>query len=317
MEPTEPIEEDKQLPGYDKVAAYLGQLEAGRRVSPNTLAAKRADLLAYLRWAQRQQLSPFDTTHKRLRLYLADMDRAQYAKSTMNRRLSSLKGMFRWLSEQDSSREDPASVLSGPKLPKRLPHAMRQTETEALLAVNRQLIDDDPANARALRNQAFLEMVYGCGLRISEAAGLALTSVSFEGGTVKVLGKGSKERIVPVYPLALETLARYLQSGRPQLAEKAQRGERALFLSSRGRPMSANALRLVFNEAKQAAGLPDHYTPHDLRHAFATDLLTGGADLRSVQELLGHSSLSTTQVYTHITPDHIAEVYRRAHPRAQ
>ncbi len=307
---------EEELPGYDVVSAYLGQLAAGHRVSANTLKAKQADLMSYLRWAHRQDLSPFDTTHKRLRLYLADMDRAKYAKSTVNRRLSSLKGLFRWLSEQDPTREDPASVLSGPKLPKRLPHALRQTETEALLAVNRSLIEEDPTNAEALRNQAFLELVYGCGLRISEAAGLTLLSVSFAGGTVKVLGKGSKERIVPAYPLALETLRRYLEEGRPQLAQKANAGEEALFLSTRGNPMSSNALRLVFNQAKQQAGVPEHYTPHDLRHAFATDLLRGGADLRSVQELLGHSSLSTTQVYTHITPEHISAVYNRAHPRA-
>lgn len=307
---------EEELPGYDVVSAYLGQLAAGHRVSANTLKAKQADLMSYLRWAHRQDLSPFDTTHKRLRLYLADMDRAKYAKSTVNRRLSSLKGLFRWLSEQDPTREDPASVLSGPKLPKRLPHALRQTETEALLAVNRSLIEEDPTNAEALRNQAFLELVYGCGLRISEAAGLTLSSVSFAGGTVKVLGKGSKERIVPAYPLALETLRRYLEEGRPQLAQKANAGEEALFLSTRGNPMSSNALRLVFNQAKQQAGVPEHYTPHDLRHAFATDLLRGGADLRSVQELLGHSSLSTTQVYTHITPEHISAVYNRAHPRA-
>lgn len=307
---------EEELPGYDTVAAYLDQLAAGHRVSANTLKAKQADLMSYLRWACRQDLSPFDTTHKRLRLYLADMDRAKYAKSTVNRRLSSLKGLFRWLSEQDPAREDPASVLSGPKLPKRLPHALRQTETEALLAVNRGLIEEDPTNAEALRNQAFLELVYGCGLRISEAAGLTLSSVSFAGGTVKVLGKGSKERIVPAYPLALETLRRYLEEGRPQLAQKAAAGEEALFLSTRGNPMSSNALRLVFNQAKQLAGVPEHYTPHDLRHAFATDLLRGGADLRSVQELLGHSSLSTTQVYTHITPEHISAVYNRAHPRA-
>lgn len=308
---------EEELPGYDVASAYLGQLAAGHRVSANTLKAKQADLMSYLRWAHRQDLNPFDTTHKRLRLYLADMDRAKYAKSTVNRRLSSLKGLFRWLSEQDPTREDPASVLSGPKLPKRLPHALRQTETEALLAVNRGLIEEDPANAEALRNQAFLELVYGCGLRISEAAGLTLSSVSFAGGTVKVLGKGSKERIVPAYPLALETLRRYLEEGRPQLAQKAAAGEEALFLSTRGNPMSSNALRLVFNQAKQLAGVPEHYTPHDLRHAFATDLLRGGADLRSVQELLGHSSLSTTQVYTHITPEHISAVYNRAHPRAQ
>lgn len=307
---------EEELPGYDVVSAYLGQLAAGHRVSANTLKAKQADLMSYLRWAHRQDLNPFDTTHKRLRLYLADMDRAKYAKSTVNRRLSSLKGLFRWLSEQDPTREDPASVLSGPKLPKRLPHALRQTETEALLAVNRSLIEEDPANAEALRNQAFLELVYGCGLRISEAAGLTLSSVSFAGGTVKVLGKGSKERIVPAYPLALETLRRYLEEGRPQLAQKANAGEEALFLSTRGNPMSSNALRLVFNQAKQQAGVPEHYTPHDLRHAFATDLLRGGADLRSVQELLGHSSLSTTQVYIHITPEHISAVYNRAHPRA-
>ncbi len=307
---------EEELPGYEEVAAYLAQLEARHQVSANTLKGKHADLMAYLRWAHRQQLDPFVTTHKRLRLYLADMDRAQYAKSTVNRHLSSLKGLFAWLAETGARREDPASVLSGPKLPKRLPHALRQEETERLLAVNRALIDADPDDPIPLRNQAFLEIVYGCGLRISEAAGLELDSVSFEAAQVKVFGKGSKERIIPVYPLAIETLRRYLRCGRPPLAEKAKPGERALFLSTRGNPMSANALRLVFNEARAAAGVADYYTPHDLRHAFATDLLQGGADLRSVQELLGHSSLSTTQVYTHVTPEHIAQVYRDAHPRA-
>jgi len=164
-----------------------------------------------------------------------------------------------------------------------------------------------------MRNQALLEFLYACGARISEASGLLTVNVDFSSGQVKVFGKGSKERIIPVYDLALSTIEKYLATARPVLLGK--KASDALFISTRGNAMSTDAIRTVFKGILERAGVDGSLSPHDVRHTFATNLLEGGADLRSVQEMLGHASLSTTQVYTHLSIAHLQEIHHQAHPR--
>ncbi|HIY50834.1 MAG TPA: tyrosine-type recombinase/integrase, partial [Candidatus Olsenella avicola] len=171
----------------------------------------------------------------------------------------------------------------------------------------------DPAG---LRDRALLELLYATGARISEAAGLSVSDVDLRARQVRLFGKGSKERVVPVYEAALDWVARYLGEGRPRLAARSKAPTEALFLSVRGNPMSADALRTRFEAHVRLAGLDPELTPHAMRHTFATELLTGGADLRSVQELLGHESLSTTQVYTHLSVERLREAAARSHPRS-
>ena len=211
---------------------------------------------------------------------------------------------------------DPASALSGPKQPQRLPHHIRPDDMVKLLSVYAKRLDEfghDLRTPSEIRNQAILEFLYACGARISEASGLELSAVDFEAGQCKVLGKGGKERIVPLHDLALSSMRTYLVIARPKLVQ--DKACPYFFVSTRGNQMGADAMRKMFKQTLAAAGLPQTITPHDMRHTFATDVLAGGADLRSVQEMLGHASLSTTQLYTHTTPERLSEEHRRAHPR--
>lgn len=198
---------------------------------------------------------------------------------------------------------DPACLLQGPKQPKSLPHVIRPADMARLLSVYGKR--DAQGNERAqsptdLRNQALLEFLYACGARVSEASGLKVGNVDFASGQVKVFGKGSKDRIIPLHDLAVSSLRAYLTAGRPRILDGKQ--SEYVFVSTRGNRMTTDAIRKVFKAALREAGLDETLSPHDMRHTFATDLLDGGADLRSVQEMLGHASLSTTQIYTHLSP---------------
>ena len=171
--------------------------------------------------------------------------------------------------------------------------------------------------AVALRNQAVLELLYACGLRVSEVEGLTLDRLHLDQGYVSVVGKGNKERRVPIYHKAVSALRRYLEESRSELAAHSKCATDACFLSTRGNPLSTAAIRTIFKQALALAGLDPSLSPHAMRHSFASDLLVGGADLRSVQEMLGHSSLSTTQIYTHLSPEHLKQVQQQAHPRSK
>lgn len=208
---------------------------------------------------------------------------------------------------------DPAAALVSPKLPKPLPHVLTPAQIDALLSA------PDRETPDGLRDAAFLETLYASGARISEIASLTLSRVDLAESTLTLFGKGSKERIVPLYRRAREKLTAYIEQARPVLLgcrkDIPTEPVQAVFISTRGLPMSADSLRHRFSRHARAAGLPADITPHALRHTFATDLLEGGADLRSVQELLGHVSLSTTQIYTHLTPDRLKGAVKQAHPR--
>lgn len=316
-------EESVEIPAIDhdaevKIDSFCNALRVEQNASEHTMRAYRSDLEDYARWAQREKLDAFGVTHRQLRLYLSELDRAQYCRSTINRRLSALKSIFRWLNTTGAIKEDPASVLQGPKQPKSLPRMIQAKEMVRLLSVfgkrdiEGKLREQSPSD---LRNQALLEFLYACGARVSEASGLKLVDVDLKNGQVKVFGKGSKERIIPLHEMALVSMRNYLNFGRPKLL-KGEQCE-VFFVSTRGNQMTTDAIRKMFKQALREAGLDETLSPHDMRHTFATDLLAGGADLRSVQEMLGHSSLSTTQIYTHLSATRLKQVHAQAHPRAR
>lgn len=300
------------------VDEYIDSLRYERGLSEHTLRGYHVDLQTFLRWCTRHDIDPLTASHRQLRAYLAEMDAARYARKTINRRLSSLRSFYRWMSFMGAIEADPAEALLGPKNGQHLPHVLKQAEMERLLAVHAphdQLGNPREQTLDDMRDQALLEFLYACGARISEAAGLRVDDVDFKSKLVKLFGKGSKERIVPLHDLCIDAMKAYLVKARPRFLEGRPATD-AFFVSSRGNPMSADAMRKRFKDTVRAAGLDDRLSPHDMRHTFATDLLDGEADLRSVQEMLGHASLSTTQVYTHLSTSRLKEAHHQAHPRA-
>ncbi len=290
------------------VEAFCASLTDERNLSAHTARNYRVDLLDFGRWAARRGVPPLSATHRQMRMYLGELDRAQYSRRTVNRRLSALRTFFRWLTAHGHVRFDPVSSLSGPKAPRSLPRTIPSADMERLLAAW-----DGSDAPEALRNRAILEFLYASGARISEASGLMTKDVSFEARQAKLFGKGGKERIVPLYDAAIDAMRAYLATARPALLAGKECAN--FFVSARGGRMSADSMRKMFKKSLALAGLDEGLTPHDMRHSFATDLVEGGADLRSVQEMLGHASLSTTQVYTHLSIAHLKDARRRAHPR--
>lgn len=296
------------------IDAYVSQLTGVRGLSENTQKGYASDLADYSRWCERGGVDALNVTHKELRAYLAELSRARYATTTINRRLSAIRGLYSWMSLHGGVSSDAASSVASPKIARVLPKTM--TDSEAA-----QLLDDcDVSSPAGLRDRAFLELLYASGARISEVSRLDVASLDFAGSSVKLFGKGSKERVVPLYELALDWVGRYVQEARPALLARSKNAcnidDAALFISTRGGRMSADALRTVFERHVVQAGLDPALTPHAMRHTFATELLSGGADLRSVQELLGHESLSTTQIYTHLSVERLKDAARVSHPRA-
>lgn len=299
------------------IDSFCDAFRAEHNASVHTLRAYRADLSDYARWAARSKVDPIRPTHKQLRRYLADLSAAQYARTTVNRRLSALRTFSRWLNITGITDGDPASALVGPKQSKRLPHVIAPKDMVKLLSVHAprdgrgRKLEQTPSQ---MRDQAILEFLYACGARISEASNLLLANVDFDEGLARLDGKGDKQRIVPLHELAISSMRAYALVGRPKLLRDHVACP-YFFVSTRGNRMGTDAMRKMFKATCAQAGLSADVTPHDMRHTFATDLLDGGADLRCVQELLGHASLSTTQVYTHTTPSRLSEVHKLAHPR--
>ena len=295
----------------DDFIAYIARVEG---LSPETVRAYGQHLEAYARWCERADVDGLHASARDMRRYLADLKAARYAPRTVSAHLSALRSLFRWLTLEGVVEGDAASALTAPKLPKPLPHVLTAAQLDALMAA------PERGTPEGLRDAAMLELFIASGARISELARLRVNDVDLEEGAVRLFGKGSKERIVPLYHRAVAGVDAYLAQGRPRLLDAMSRccgdaGVRSLFISVRSRPMDAAALRYRFDVLKRRAGIPADITPHAMRHTFATALLAGGADLRSVQELLGHASLSTTQIYTHLTPDRLRGVLHRAHPR--
>jgi len=301
-----------------QVARFLEFLATQRNASPHTIAAYRNDLngfSSFVRSERGNAVSTKTVDHLLLRLYLASLNggldkqqRAGYAKSSIGRKLAAVRAFFGWLVRTRQLEVNPAELIATPKREQRLPFHLNIDQTVTLIEAPGHAAQEQPTFAR---DTAILELLYSSGLRVSELTGLAVADLDRAAGMVRVQGKGGKERIVPVGSTALEALERYL-AGRGQLADDAP-----LFLGCRGARINRRTVAQLVK--RWASGIPAFrsISPHTLRHTFATHMLEGGADLRSIQELLGHSSLSTTQKYTHVGLDRLLEVYDKAHPRAR
>jgi integrase/recombinase XerC len=283
-------------------------------VAPATLDAYCGDVDAFVTWAGRAGLSgPEAVTRLLLRRHLGYLASRRYARRTVARRVAALRRYFGWLLHIGAIDHDPSLRLSAPSGESRLPRVISRSEVGALLDRPGDRVARDPEPIR-LRDTAVVELLYGSGLRVAELCGLTRTDVDLRQRLVTVWGKGSRQRRVPVGEPAAKAVRAWLDRGRPAMAvypDPPESPTEALFLSRRGRPLGPRDVRRLLD---RRATSPTH--PHALRHTFATHLLDGGADLRVVQELLGHASLQTTQVYTHVSKDHLLTVYRTTHPRA-
>lgn len=291
----------------DAAAVFLRHLEQERNASVHTVKAYREDLLQFTEHLRRElhrDPVPADVDHLLIRSFLASLHRSGLKKVSSARKLAALRSFFRFLCRQGVLEKNPARALLSPRLERRIPAHLEQSDIEALMAVP----GDDDASLRA---RGLLELLYATGLRCAETVSLDLTAVDFDARSVRVMGKGNKERLVPFGQRAREALVAYL----PARARTDPRSN-ALFVNARGGRLSDRSVRTILNHEVRRAALQRHTTPHTLRHSFATHLLERGADLRSIQELLGHASLSTTQRYTHVDARHILSIYKKTHPRA-
>jgi integrase/recombinase XerD len=332
---------------------FLAYLELERGLSRNTLEAYRIDLLQLGEFLRRRGQGPLEVGHRDLAAFLSELaegteDRAAVAPATLQRKAACLRSFYRHLRREGLLERDPTAELRGPPRLQKLPLVLTREEVSLLL---RQPAGMEPL---ALRDRALLEVMYACGLRASETIALELGDVDLEEGMLRARGKGSKERIVPVGSAAVGALRAWCERGRPVLAggtsSEARRlhaggagseagparvggvsasgrparppraggqGSHALFLNHRGRSLTRQGLYKIVQSHARSAGLAERMSPHTLRHTFATHLLAGGCDLRSVQDMLGHADLATTQIYTHLSSERLKGVYFSAHPRAQ
>jgi integrase/recombinase XerD len=293
---------------------FLGYLELERGLSRNTLDAYRSDLQQFGEFLGRRQLDPLAVASGDLAAFVSELaeghdGRSPVAPATLQRKIACLRSFYRHLRRDQILAEDPTSELRPPRSRARLPKVLTRDEVSRLLS---QPAGSDPA---ALRDRALLETMYACGLRASEAIGLEMSELDFETGILRARGKGSKERIVPIGSKAITTLRAYLEHGRPRLV--GLRDEPRVFVNQRGAGLSRQGLYKIVQRHAKSAGLEQRMSPHTLRHTFATHLLAGGCDLRSLQEMLGHADIGTTQIYTHLSAGRLREVYFDAHPRAQ
>ena len=279
---------------------FVSYLEIEKNYSPHTILNYRIDLEDFLKFIDKTSIE--SVNYLLLRKFLAQLRARNYRPRTLTRKLSSLRSFFKFLHREGFVKENPAVLLMSPKLDKTLPKFLTEDEVTRLIEV------PSSKSASGKRDRAILETLYSTGIRVSELVGLDVNDVDLISNIAKVSGKGKKERIVPIGDKALDAIRDYVQDRRHK--------SRALFLNKNGTRLSDRSVRNIVNKHITAASLMQKVSPHVLRHSFATHLLNRGADLRSVQELLGHVNLSTTQIYTHVTTDRLKEVYNKAHPRA-
>ena len=293
---------------------FLAYLELERGLSRNTLEAYRTDLQQYGAFLHRRGVDPLEATADDLRAFVSELagghkGSSGVAPATLQRKIACLRSFYRHLRREQILISDPTAELRAPRSRARLPKVLSRDEVQALLAQPR---GGGPA---ALRDRALLETMYACGLRASEAISIELRHLDLEAGILRTRGKGSKERIVPIGSKAIDALRAYLNRGRPKLV--GLREEPHVFVNLRGGGLSRQGLYKIVQRHARSAGLEGRMSPHTLRHTFATHLLAGGCDLRSLQEMLGHADIGTTQIYTHLDFQHLAKVYDGAHPRAK
>ena len=299
----------------EQLEDFLHYMTVERGVSNNTIAAYRNDLDQLIEYLESQRLAVYrecswsDVAEQTVTDYVLHLHDLGYSETTRARKIASMKSMFAFLIMEQVVESNPTVNLASPKIGRSLPDPLTVDEVEKLLSLPASL--DTPEGVRDL---AMLDLLYATGMRVSELTALDLADVNLSDGAVRCQGKGGKERVVPVHPGAVELLSFYVNRARSKLA--GERGQSALFLNRRGNRLTRQGFWLILKKYTEAAGLDGRVTPHTLRHSFATHLLRGGAPLRHVQELLGHASITTTQIYTHLTSEHVRAEYDTAHPRA-
>ena len=285
---------------------FIAHLQVERGLSSNTIQGYSRDLVRFLEFLERVGHRPETATREDVSIFLGELY-GRLSPRSAARSLSAVRMFFRFLVSEGSIETSPARLVEAPKLPRRLPDILSPDEVERLLE------QPDPATPIGLRDRAMLELLYATGLRVSELVGLRLQGVNLEVGFVRVLGKGDKERVVPMGDQANDAIAAYLRTGRETLTRG--RASPHLFLNARGRSLSRQGFWKIIKQYGRLAGIRRPITPHGLRHAFASHLLERGADLRSVQVMLGHADISTTQIYTHVTRERLKQLHEKHHPR--
>lgn len=292
------------------IAAFLTHVRVEKGLSANTVSAYRRDLLKFDEFAKKRKLGLEAVRSDDLVDFLSSLYRQKLESRTVARHLVTLRNFFRFAQAQELISEDPSLHLESPKIRRSLPGYLRLEEVEKLLA------RPDEKTPLGLRDRAMLEVLYSTGLRVSELISLRVMDVDRATGCIRCIGKGDKERIVPIGKKALALVERYLRDARPKLVRKQQPQAPTLFINRRGGPLSRVGVWKILSAYGREAGLRVALTPHMLRHSFATHLLERGADLRSVQLMLGHSDISTTQIYTHVVEERLKQIYKAHHPRA-
>jgi tyrosine recombinase XerC len=291
---------------FDKFIDYL---TVERNASPYTIRNYKADLLGFFTFLGKQNISSLDEVNKNtLRDYLWQLMEQGFARSSIARKLSAVRSLYRYLQREEFISTSPAATISSPKLDRRLPSFLNREEATALVEA------PDTATTTGLRDRALIELLYASGLRVSELAGLNIDNIDRETREIRVWGKGSKERVVLMGEPAVNALVEYIEKGRPHFIKNENTA--AVFLNHGGGRLTVRSIQSIVHEYAGNSGLDKRVHPHMIRHTFATHLLNGGADLRVVQELLGHASLSSTQIYTHVSKSQARKVYLAAHPFA-
>ena len=300
----------------EDIESFLNYLTVEKGFSGNTIEAYRNDLTQLLGFAEEETLKKsiipsWDNFSRQSMLsYMLNLKERNYAVTTVARKVAAAKSFFGFMVSEGKLREDPTENISSPKVGKPLPDALSISQVRKLIEQPAKTTTPD-----AKRDRAMLELLYASGMRVSELISLNLGDVDINNCFVRCFGKGSKERMVPIYPQAAKIVDDYIREVRPLWAHRET--EKALFLNQRGERLTRQGLWQILKNYAKDAGLDKQVTPHTLRHSFATHMLSGGADLRSVQELLGHANISTTQIYTHLTSEHVRNTYEKAHPRAK
>ncbi len=295
------------------IEPFLRYLLVEKNASVYTIQGYQKDIEHFVQFLKQQAIPDFAAvSYVHLRKYLTLLHQKKYERRTMSRKLSSLRSLYRFLERENVVQTNPLRLISTPKTDQRLPEYFFPQDLEQLFQV------PDLHDPLGMRNLAILELLYASGMRVGELVQLNVEHVDLEIGVVLVRGKGDKERYVPIGVFAQEAVERYLAKGRPALLRKAKSDEMtdALLLNHRGRRLTDRSVRRVLNRILEQTSLTQKITPHKLRHTFATHLLEGGADLRTVQELLGHVQIASTQIYTHVSNEHLRSVYQKAHPRS-
>jgi len=292
------------------VDTYLLHLRVERGLAQNTLDSYRRDLSKFVGFLRRQGVFGLEQVDRQeIMAFMEDLHKKGRAAATISRNLAAIRSFYGFLSQENLVNQNPSTELDSPKIPKRLPNILSVSQVSKLME------QPDGKDAGGLRDKAMLELLYATGIRVSELVDLNIPDVNLDMGFLRCIGKGSKERIVPMGKSAIQSINTYLERGRGKLIRDPQ--EQAVFVNIHGRRLTRQGFWKILKKYVRQAGISGEITPHTLRHSFATHLLENGADLRAVQEMLGHSDISTTQIYTQVTANRLRDVYQQFHPRAK